>query len=246
MVQIRQRMSRGRLQVDKAVVLVSGGLDSATCLAMALEQGFAPVAVSFAYGQRHALELDAARRLVERYDVRRHYQVEIGSFRDMGGSSLTADVPVPKSTAVDEIKPGIPSTYVPARNTVFLAHALGIAEVEQAWDIFIGVNALDYSGYPDCRPEYIAAFETMANVATAAATNGQRRLRIHAPLINLTKEAIIRKAQTLKVPFEMTHSCYHPTHDGAACGQCDACLLRLDGFRRAGVADPVRYAPTHT
>lgn len=223
----------------RAVVLYSGGLDSTTCLAMAKAEGFEPHAMSFAYGQRHGVELEAARENAGAMGAEQHLLVEI-DLRKIGGSALTAGIDVPK----EGVGSGIPVTYVPARNTIFLSFALGWAEVLGAFDIFIGVNALDYSGYPDCRPEYIAAFETMANLATRAAVEGAGRYRIHAPLIGLTKAEIIRKGVSLGVDYSRTHSCYDPSPEGLACGRCDSCRLRLKGFSEAGMADPVRYAVT--
>ena len=223
--------------MKKAVVLYSGGLDSTTCMAIAREAGFAPYAISFAYGQRHAVELQKAREYAPRVGAAEHLVVDI-DLRRVGGSALTSDLAVPK----DGVKEGeIPVTYVPARNTIFLSFALGWAEVLGAFDIFIGVNALDYSGYPDCRPEYIAAFEAMANLATRAAVEGVGRYRIHTPLIDLSKADIIRKGLALGVDYSLTHSCYDPTPSGLACGECDSCRLRLKGFREAGMTDPVPY-----
>lgn len=223
-----------------AVVLLSGGLDSATTLAIARAQGFAVHALSFRYGQRHAIELESAQAVARFFGAVRHQVVEIdpGAF---GGSALTSDLPVPKDRFEAEISTGVPVTYVPARNTIFLAYALAIAETIGATDIFIGVNAVDYSGYPDCRPEYIAAFESMANLATRAATEEGRRLTIHAPLIALSKGEIIRRGIALGVDYALTTSCYDPGPDGGACGRCDACRIRLAGFRAAGVPDPGRY-----
>jgi 7-cyano-7-deazaguanine synthase len=221
----------------KAVVLYSGGLDSTTCMAIAQAEGFAPYAMSFAYGQRHTVELDQARRYAPRMGAVEHQLVEI-DLRRIGGSALTSTLEVPKE-GVQEGE--IPVTYVPARNTIFLSFALGWAEVLGAFDIYIGVNALDYSGYPDCRPEYIAAFETLANLATRAGVEGSGRYRIHTPLISLTKAEIIRRGLDLGVDYALTHSCYDPTPDGLACGRCDSCRLRLKGFAEAGVPDPVRY-----
>lgn len=221
----------------KAVVLYSGGLDSTTCMAIARAEGFAPYAMSFAYGQRHTVELDQARRYAPRMGAVEHQLVEI-DLRRIGGSALTSTLEVPKE-GVQEGE--IPVTYVPARNTIFLSFALGWAEVLGAFDIYIGVNALDYSGYPDCRPEYIAAFETLANLATRAGVEGSGRYRIHTPLISLTKAEIIRRGLDLGVDYALTHSCYDPTPDGLACGRCDSCRLRLKGFAEAGVPDPVRY-----
>ncbi len=221
----------------KAVVLYSGGLDSTTCLAIARAEGFEPAAISFAYGQRHAVELTKAREYAPKVGAAEHLVVDF-DLRRMGGSALTADIAVPKGRAIDE---SIPVTYVPARNTIFLSFALGWAEVLGAFDLFIGVNALDYSGYPDCRPEYIQSFEQMANLATRAAVEGEGRYRIHTPLIDQTKAQIIRRGLDLGVDYALTHSCYDPSPEGLACGTCDSCLLRLKGFREAGVADPVKY-----
>jgi len=220
----------------KAVILYSGGLDSTTCLAIARAAGFAPHALSFAYGQRHAVELELARAYAPQVGAVEHLIVEF-DYRQVGGSALTADLAVPK----DGIDTAIPVTYVPARNTIFLSFALGWAEALGAFDIFIGVNALDYSGYPDCRPEYIAAFEALANLATRAAVEGAGRFRIHAPLLHLTKAEIIRRGLALGVDYRLTHSCYDPTPEGLACGLCDSCRLRLKGFAEAGVEDPVAY-----
>lgn len=222
----------------KAVVLYSGGLDSTTCMAIARAEGFAPYAMSFAYGQRHSVELDKARRYAPLVGAVEHQLVEI-DLRRIGGSALTSDLAVPKGGVVEG---EIPITYVPARNTIFLSFALGWAEVLGAFDIYLGVNALDYSGYPDCRPEYIAAFETLANLATRAGVEGTGRYRIHTPLLQLTKAQIIRQGLELGVDYALTHSCYDPTPAGLSCGQCDSCLLRLKGFAEVGVADPVAYA----
>ena len=221
-------------------MLLSGGLDSTTTLAIAQHEGFTPYAISFRYGQRHLVEIDAARRVAQRAGVAQHIIVEF-DLRLIGGSALTADLDVPKGRPTEAMGQGIPVTYVPARNTIFLSFALGWAEVLGAHDIFIGVNALDYSGYPDCRPEYIAAYEHMANLATRAGVEG-RPLTIHTPLIQLTKAQIIQRGLALGVDYGLTITCYDPAPDGAACGQCDACLLRLKGFAEAGVADPVAYA----
>ena len=221
----------------KAVILYSGGLDSTTCLAIAREQGFAPYAISFSYGQRHQQELEVAKRNARPMGALDHLLVEF-DLRKMGGSALTSDLAVPKDGVEDN---EIPVTYVPARNTIFLSFALGWAEVLGSLDIFIGVNALDYSGYPDCRPEFIQAYETMANLATKVGVEGSGRMKIHTPLISLTKAEIIRKGLSLGVDYALTHSCYDPAEDGAACGLCDSCRLRLKGFSEAGVADPVRY-----
>ena len=227
------------MATPKAVVLLSGGMDSATAAAVALDRGFEVYALSFRYGQRHATELDAAKRVAERLGLRRHVVLDI-DLRAFGGSALTGDLEVPKDTPLERIGSGIPATYVPARNTIFLAFALGWAETLGAADIFIGANALDYSGYPDCRPEYIEAFERMANLATRAGVEGGH-LRIHAPLIGLSKAGIIRLGSGLGVEFALTWSCYDPTPEGTACGRCESCTLRRKGFREAGVADPTRY-----
>jgi 7-cyano-7-deazaguanine synthase len=221
----------------KAVVLYSGGLDSTTCMAIAKAEGFSPYAMSFSYGQRHSIELDQARLHAPGLGAVEHLVVDF-DYRLIGGSALTADIAVPKEGVGNDI----PVTYVPARNTVFLSFALGWAEVLGAFDIFIGVNALDYSGYPDCRPEYIAAFETMANLATQAASEGRGHLRIRTPLIDLTKAEIIRRGLSLGVDYGLTHSCYDPTPAGLACGVCDSCRLRLKGFAEAGISDPIPYA----
>lgn len=224
----------------KAVVLLSGGLDSATCLAMARAEGYAAHALSFRYGQRHAVELDAAERVAAALGAAAHKVIDI-DLRAFGGSALTADIPVPKGRSVSDMSHGIPITYVPARNTIFLSFALAFAEVLAAQDIFIGVNALDYSGYPDCRPKFIAAFEALANLATKAAVEDGRRITIHSPLIHLTKAEIITRGAALGVDYGLTLSCYDPDDDGAACGVCDSCLLRAKGFREAGLPDPTRY-----
>lgn len=229
------------MNTKRAIVLLSGGLDSATVLAIAREAGYVVHALSFRYGQRHAVELDAARRVAARFQVAEHVVAEI-DLRVFGGSALTADIAVPKQRSLDDMSHEIPVTYVPARNTVFLSFALAYAETRDASDIFIGVNALDYSGYPDCRPEYIAAFEQMANLATKAGVEGTQRLKIHTPLIELSKAQIIQRGLALGVDYALTHSCYDPTSGGSACGQCDSCLLRLKGFAEAGAKDPVRYA----
>jgi 7-cyano-7-deazaguanine synthase len=221
-------------------VLLSGGLDSTTALAVARDGGFETYALTVRYGQRHGAELEAAARVAAALGVRRRLvvSVELGA---IGGSALTDDVDVPKDQSLEQIGTGIPVTYVPARNTVFLSLALAWAEVLEAEDVFIGVTAVDYSGYPDCRPEYVRAFEVMANLATKAAVEGRQRLRIHTPLIDLDKAAIIRLGTSLGVDYGLTHSCYDPAPYGTSCGRCDACLLRLEGFRRAGIADPLRY-----
>lgn len=224
-----------------AVVLVSGGLDSATVLAIARSEGFEPTALSFDYGQRHSVEIEAARRVCAANQVGRHviYRLDTAAF---SGSALTDDIDVPHDRSEDDMESGIPITYVPARNTVFLSIALGLAESIHAFDLFIGVNAVDYSGYPDCRPEFVAAFETMANLATKAGVEGTGQFRIHTPLILLTKAQIIQRGLRLGVDYGLTHSCYDPTGDGISCGRCDSCLLRLKGFAEAGAADPLAYA----
>jgi 7-cyano-7-deazaguanine synthase len=228
-------------EMRKAVVLLSGGLDSATVLAIARDAGFEPYAMSFRYGQRHASEIAAATRVAESMGVSRHVFVDI-DLRLFGGSALTSELAVPKGRDPEQMSAGIPITYVPARNTIFLSFALAWAEVLESQDIFIGVNAIDYSGYPDCRPEYIAAFETMANLATKAGVEGRQRLQIHTPLIAWSKADIIRRGLELGVDYSLTSSCYDPDpQTGAACGQCDACLLRLKGFAENGVADPIVY-----
>ncbi|HEV3341385.1 MAG TPA: 7-cyano-7-deazaguanine synthase QueC [Pirellulales bacterium] len=222
-----------------AVVLLSGGLDSATTLALAKADRFDVFAISFRYGQRHGVELAAAAKVAAAAGVREHRVVDI-DLSQFGGSALTSDVPVPTGRTAQEMSEGIPITYVPARNTVFLALSLAWAEVLGASDIYIGVNAVDYSGYPDCRPEYIAAFERLANLATKAGVEGQA-FRIHAPLIAMTKAEIIRQGLKLGVDYSLTRSCYSPTASGRSCGSCDACLLRLAGFREAGTNDPIEY-----
>jgi 7-cyano-7-deazaguanine synthase len=226
--------------VKKAVVLLSGGLDSATVLAIARGQGYEPYALSFSYGQRHSCELEAAKRVAASIGVAGHRTAAI-DLRVFGGSALTADIAVPKGREMDEMSHGIPITYVPARNTIFLSFALAWAEVLGSSDIFIGVNALDYSGYPDCRPEYIAAFEKMASLATKAGVEGRQQLKIHTPLIALTKAQIIQKGIELGVDYGLTNSCYDPSPAGEPCGQCDSCLLRRKGFRENGIEDPLRY-----
>ncbi len=224
-----------------AVVLLSGGLDSATVLAIARDQGFAPYALSFSYGQRHSIELDASRRVAESLGAIEHRTAQI-DLRAFGGSALTAEIDVPKNRAADEMEHGIPITYVPARNTIFLSFALAWAEVLGSSDIFIGVNALDYSGYPDCRPDYIAAYETMANLATRAGVEGTQKLKIHAPLLHMTKAEIIRTGLSLGVNYGLTSSCYDPAPDGTPCGSCDSCILRQKGFQENGIKDPLAYA----
>ena len=221
-----------------AVVLLSGGLDSTTCLAIAHREGFAVHALSFRYGQRHAHEVEAARRIAARHGVARHVVVDI-DLRVFGGSALTADIDVPKDRSEAAMSSGIPITYVPARNTIFLAIALGWAEVLGAFDLFVGVNAVDYSGYPDCRPEFIEQFERLANVATQAGVEGCGPFRVHAPLIQLSKADIIRLGTSLGVDYSLTHSCYDPDAAGRPCGRCDSCAIRRDGFAAAGIPDPL-------
>ena len=220
----------------KAVCLLSGGLDSSTCLALARREGYTCFALSFDYGQRHKRELEAAGQIAAHFGAARHLITKIG-LDAFGGSALTADIAVPKARSVEEMSHGIPITYVPARNTIFLSFALAWAEVLGSSDIFIGVNALDYSGYPDCRPEYIEAYERMANLATKAGVEGTTRLKIHTPLLALSKAQIVSLARDLGVPFGIAFSCYDPGPNGRACGQCDACLLRRKGFEEAGIED---------
>ena len=226
--------------MKNAVVLLSGGLDSTTCLAIARDLNFEPYALSFDYGQRHRVELDASRAVAARFGVVRHVEAKI-DLRVFGGSALTSDIEVPKHDDAASIGHEIPSTYVPARNTIFLSFALAYAETIGAGDIFIGVNALDYSGYPDCRPEYIHAYEQMANLATRAGVEGTQRLTIHTPLISMTKAEIIREGLRLGVDYALTSSCYDPTPTGTPCGHCDSCLLRQRGFAEAGSTDPLAY-----
>lgn len=227
--------------MPKAVLLLSGGLDSTTLLAHAVHAGFDVHAMTFRYGQRHSSEIEAARRVASRYGIRNHVIADI-DLRVFGGSALTSDIAVPKDRDVGAAShAGIPITYVPARNTIFLSFALAWAEVLEAADIFIGVNALDYSGYPDCRPEFIAAYERMANLATRGGVEGTNTIRVRTPLIDLTKAEIIRRGIELGVDFALTQSCYDPDPTGLACGHCDACQLRLKGFAEAGVRDPARY-----
>lgn len=225
----------------KAVVLLSGGLDSATVLAIARAEGFETHALTVAYGQRHATEIQAARVVAKALGADAHMETTV-DLRRFGGSALTSDIAVPKHRDARTISAGIPITYVPARNTVLLSVALAWAEVVGAFDLFVGINAVDYSGYPDCRPDFIAAFEHLANVATKAAVEGEGRYRVHAPLVSLSKAAIIRRGISLGVDYGMTLSCYDPDADGFACGHCDACHLRRRGFEEAGLADPTRYA----
>jgi 7-cyano-7-deazaguanine synthase len=224
----------------KAVVLLSGGIDSATTLVIAKSLGFEVYALSFCYGQRHKIELQAAQKIAISCGVIRHITMDI-DLRLFGASALTADIAVPKSRSVNDMAKDIPITYVPARNTIFLSFALAWAEVLGSNDIFIGVNALDYSGYPDCRPEYIAAYERMANLATKAGVEGKQKLTIHTPLIEMTKAQIIQKGLELNMDFSLTHSCYDPADGGEACGECDSCLLRIKGFKEAGILDPTKY-----
>lgn len=223
-----------------AIVLLSGGLDSATTLAIARNQGHEAYALSFDYGQRHKRELEAAKQIAKSLGARKHLVVNLDN-QIFGGSALTNDLEVPKSRSDKEIGNGIPVTYVPARNTIFLAHALAWAETIGAGHIFIGANAVDYSGYPDCRPEFMALFEMLANVATKASVEGAR-MQIHAPLLKMSKADIVRKAVELQIDLSLTHSCYDPLPDGAACGECDSCRLRQKGFNEAGVIDPISYA----
>lgn len=226
----------------KAVVLLSGGLDSTTCLAIAKARGFQPLALTFRYGQRHEVEIEASRRVARAFGVRRHVVAALDGAL-FGGSALTdPGIDVPKGRSAEQMGADIPVTYVPARNTVFLAMALAMAEANDARDIFIGVNALDYSGYPDCRPEYIEAFQRMADLATAGAVRDGRAVTIHAPLIAMSKAEIVAEGNRLGVDWSLTSTCYDPDRDGAACGRCDACRLRLDGFAAAGAVDPIAYA----
>jgi len=226
--------------MKKAVVLLSGGLDSATTLAIAKREGYACHALSFAYGQRHSRELESAKKVAASLGAVEHLILTL-DLRPIGGSALTADIPVPKGRSPEEIGHGIPVTYVPARNTIFLAHALGWAEVLGAEDLFFGANFYDYSGYPDCRPEYIEAFERLANLATKAGVEGKSRFKIHTPLIRMTKAEIIKRGHALGVDFGLTWSCYEPAPDGRACGLCDSCLLRKKGFAEAGLTDPLPH-----
>ena len=226
--------------MGKAVCLLSGGLDSSTCLALARREGYECYALSFDYGQRHRVELEAAARVAQALRAARHVVARV-DLRQIGHSALTDDLAVPKGRSAQDMSHGIPVTYVPARNTIFLSFALAWAEVLEAPHIFIGVNALDYSGYPDCRPEYIDAFERMANLATKAGVEGRLRVRIHTPLILLSKAGIVKLGRELGVDFSLTHSCYDPGADGRPCGQCDSCLLRRKGFEEAGLRDPHAY-----
>jgi 7-cyano-7-deazaguanine synthase len=224
----------------KAVVLLSGGLDSATALAVAQHDGFACCALTIAYGQRHAVELEAARRVAQALGAVEHRVMHL-DLRALGGSALTADIPVPTGRSEQEMASGIPVTYVPARNTVFLALALAYAEVSGAFDIYVGVNSIDYSGYPDCRPEFVCAFEQLANLATKAGVEGGC-FHVRAPLVQMNKADIIRLGTSLGVDYALTHSCYNPSPQGLACGRCDSCLLRRAGFQATGLPDPTRYA----
>ncbi|MER6619347.1 MULTISPECIES: 7-cyano-7-deazaguanine synthase QueC [unclassified Streptomyces] len=224
-----------------AIVLLSGGLDSTTVLAIAKDQGFTPYALSFRYGQRHSIELEAAQRVAQAQGVARHVIADV-DLRVFGGSALTADIEVPKHESLADVEEaGVPITYVPARNTIFLSFALAFAETVGASDIFTGVTAVDYSGYPDCRPEYMEAFATMANLATKAGVEGTSKITLHSPLIALSKADIVREGLRLGVDYSLTSSCYDPDEQGRACGKCDTCLLRLKGFAEAGVSDPVQY-----
>jgi 7-cyano-7-deazaguanine synthase len=236
---MKEEVGPGKL----AVVLLSGGLDSATTAAIALSEGFGLFALSLDYGQRHRFELEAARRVAEWLGVKRHVVLGV-DLKQLGGSALTAAIEVPKGRSAADMQAEIPITYVPARNTVFLALALGYAEVTGAADIFIGVNAVDYSGYPDCRPEFIAAFQGLANLATKAGVEGRLKFAVHTPLVHMTKAEIIRRGTDLGVDYGLTHSCYDPDSTGLSCGRCDACLLRLKGFAEVGIVDPIRYHRT--
>ena len=224
----------------KAVVLSSGGVDSTTLMAIAKEEGYEIYSLSFNYGQRHSCELEAAKKVARVLGVQEHRIIDI-DLEKIGGSALTDEIDVPKARSESEMKKKIPVTYVPARNTIFLSYALAWAEVLGASDIYIGVNAIDYSGYPDCRPEYIKAFENMANLAIKAAVEGKMKIHIRTPLIRMTKAEIIRRGVGLGVDYRLTHSCYDPSPDGKACGQCDSCLIRKKGFREAGMTDPAEY-----
>ncbi len=229
-----------RSERKRAVVLSSGGLDSTTAMAIAKSDGYDIYSLSFRYGQRHALELKASRQVAMKFDVKKHLVIDI-DLAKIGGSALTEDIDIPKAKTYEEVEKEIPVTYVPARNTIFLSYALAWAEVVEASDIFIGLNAIDYSGYPDCRPEYVEAFEHMANLATRAGVEGKTKIRIRTPLIRMTKAQIILRGIELGVDYAMTHSCYDPSLDGKACAQCDSCLLRKKGFKEAGIPDPTIY-----
>ena len=226
--------------MKKAVILLSGGLDSATTLAIAQNDGFTPFGLTFSYGQRHQFEIGASQKIAEACNLTDHIITEI-DLRAFGGSALTDDIDVPKDRSENTMSGSIPVTYVPARNTIFLSFALAWAEVLQSNDIFLGVNSMDYSGYPDCRPEYIQSFQSMANLATKAGVEGAQSITIHTPLISMTKEEIIRKGLELGVDYSLTHSCYDPDKAGNACGRCDSCSIRLKGFQEAGTADPINY-----
>ena len=226
--------------MKKAVILLSGGLDSATTLAIAQNDGFTPYGLTFSYGQRHQFEIGASQKISEAYNLTDHIITEI-DLRSFGGSALTDDIDVPKDRSESTMSGSIPVTYVPARNTIFLSFALAWAEVLQSNDIFLGVNSMDYSGYPDCRPEYIQSFQAMANLATKVGVDGDQSITIHTPLISMTKGEIIRKGLALGVDYSLTHSCYDPDKAGNACGRCDSCRIRLKGFQEAGTADPINY-----
>ena len=226
--------------MKKAVILLSGGLDSATTLAIAQNDGFTPYGLTFSYGQRHQFEIGASQKIAEACNLTDHIITEI-DLRAFGGSALTDDIDVPKDRSESTMSGSIPVTYVPARNTIFLSFALAWAEVLQSNDIFLGVNSMDYSGYPDCRPEYIQSFQAMANLATKAGVDGDQSITIHTPLISMTKEEIIRKGLELGVDYSLTHSCYDPDKAGNACGRCDSCRIRLKGFQEAGTVDPINY-----
>ncbi|MCS5641578.1 MAG: 7-cyano-7-deazaguanine synthase QueC [Candidatus Marinimicrobia bacterium] len=226
--------------MKKAVILLSGGLDSATTLAIAQNDGFTPYGLTFSYGQRHQFEIGASQKIAEACNLTDHIITEI-DLRAFGGSALTDNIDVPKDRSESTMSGSIPVTYVPARNTIFLSFALAWAEVLQSNDIFLGVNSMDYSGYPDCRPEYIQSFQSMANLATKAGVEGAQSITIHTPLISMTKEEIIRKGLELGVDYSLTHSCYDPDKAGNACGRCDSCRIRLKGFQEAGTADPINY-----
>ena len=226
--------------MKKAVILLSGGLDSATTLAIAQNDGFTPYGLTFSYGQRHQFEIGASQKIAEACNLTDHIITEI-DLRAFGGSALTDDIDVPKDRSENTMSGSIPVTYVPARNTIFLSFALAWAEVLQSNDIFLGVNSMDYSGYPDCRPEYIQSFQAMANLATKAGVDGDQSITIHTPLISMTKEEIIRKGLELGVDYSLTHSCYDPDKAGNACGRCDSCRIRLKGFQEAGTVDPINY-----
>jgi 7-cyano-7-deazaguanine synthase len=226
--------------MKKAVILLSGGLDSATTLAIAQNDGFTPYGLTFSYGQRHQFEIGASQKIAEACNLSDHIITEI-DLRAFGGSALTDDIDVPKDRSESTMSGSIPVTYVPARNTIFLSFALAWAEILQSNDIFLGVNSMDYSGYPDCRPEYIQSFQAMANLATKAGVDGDQSITIHTPLISMTKGEIIRKGLALGVDYSLTHSCYDPDKAGNACGRCDSCRIRLKGFQEAGTADPINY-----